>query len=78
MQNGRVKKIALALIMTATFSLLTGCAEAAVVQTLAVSLATPSPAPQVISITGEEETNSDAKYGITVVSQNEGERQADG
>jgi hypothetical protein len=70
-----VKTIACILLTAALLSLLTGCAEAAV-QTLDITLATPTPPPQVVKI---QEGAADAPvYGMSVLSQFEGEVQADG
>lgn len=73
LQNGRVNKTALALIAAALCLLLFGCQEA-VVQTFDVALATPSLAPEPITLKDEES----AKYGITVLSPFGGTLQEDG
>ena len=76
LQNGRVKKLAFALMTAAIFSLTIGCEEAAV-QPLTVSLATPTLAPEVVTIQ-DGETAETAKYGITVLSPFGGTLQEDG
>lgn len=76
MTKRRVKTTALMILTAALFSLLIGC-EVAAVQTLDVYLATPTPPPQVVAL-GESGDEEEASYDITIVSQNQGEVQADG
>ena len=66
----------LTILAAASFSLLIGCEEAAV-QTLDVTLATPTPIPQVVAFSDPFSTAGSA-YDVTIVSQNEGEVQPDG
>ena len=58
------------------FPLMIGCEEAAV-QPLEIALATPTPIPQIVAFS-ESNGEEGAEYGITIVSQNEGEVQQDG
>ena len=66
----------LTILAAASFSLLIGCEEAAV-QTLDVTLATPTPIPQVVAFADPAST-AGPEYDVTIVSQNEGEVQPDG
>ena len=76
MTKRRAKTTVLTILAAASFSLLIGCEEAAV-QTLAVSLATPTPIPQVVAFR-ESGTTAGPEYDVTIVSQNEGQVQPDG
>ena len=76
MTKRRVTTTVLTILAAASFSLLIGCEEAAV-QTLNVTLATPTPIPQVVAFSDPSSTAGPA-YDVTIVSQNEGEVQPDG
>ena len=72
MTKRRVTTTVLTILAAASFSLLIGCEEAAV-QTLDVTLATPTPIPQVVAFADPASTAGPA-YDVTIVSQNEGGR----
>lgn len=75
MTKQSVKTIALFVLTAAIFSLLIGCAEAAV-QTLDIALATPTPLPQVVKV--QEGKADESVYGMSILSPFQGELQEDG
>ena len=60
----------LTILAAASFSLLIGCEEAAV-QTLDVTLATPTAIPQVVAF-ADPADKAGPEYDMTIVSQNDG------